>query len=78
MTLHRTIGRASFEHGETLLVGDASGSRLQIPQMQGLNIPFSNVRRLLFILQGYQASDDFRQLAQRTREDYARVIQSFV
>jgi hypothetical protein len=30
--------------------------------------------RLLFLLQGYQASDDFRQLAERTREDYAGII----
>jgi integrase len=30
---------------------------------------------LLFLLQGYQASEDFRQLARRTREDYARIIQ---
>ena len=30
---------------------------------------------LLSLLQSYQASEDFRQLAQRTREDYARIIQ---
>jgi integrase len=30
---------------------------------------------LLSLLQSYQTSEDFRQLAQRTREDYARIIQ---
>ena len=30
--------------------------------------------RLLSILQSYQASDDFLQLAERTREDYANII----
>jgi hypothetical protein len=30
---------------------------------------------LLFLLQSYQASEDFRQLADRTREDYARIVQ---
>jgi integrase len=31
--------------------------------------------RLLWLLQSYQASEDFRQLAERTREDYQRIIQ---
>jgi integrase len=31
--------------------------------------------RLLFLLQGYQRSDDFAQLRERTREDYTRIIQ---
>jgi integrase len=31
--------------------------------------------RILSLLQSYQASEDFRQLRQRTREDYARIIQ---
>jgi integrase len=30
--------------------------------------------RLLSLLQGYQASEDFRQLAERTRADYTRII----
>src|SRR5262249_34851718 len=30
--------------------------------------------RLLFLLQSYQASEDFRQLRERTREDYKRII----
>jgi integrase len=30
---------------------------------------------LLFVLQSYQASEDYRQLAPRTRQDYARIIQ---
>src|SRR5262245_15219190 len=30
---------------------------------------------LLSLLQGYQGSEDFRGLRQRTREDYARIIQ---
>jgi integrase len=32
--------------------------------------------RLLSLLQSYQASDDFRQLRERAREDYARIIQN--
>jgi hypothetical protein len=31
--------------------------------------------RLPFLLQSYQGSEDFRQLAPRTREDYGRIIQ---
>ena len=31
--------------------------------------------RLLSLLQSYQASDDFRQLAERTRDDYVRIIE---
>jgi integrase len=34
--------------------------------------------RLLFILQGYQASEDFRQLAERTRQDYVRIIRKVI
>ncbi len=33
---------------------------------------------LLSLLQGYQASDDFRQLAPRTREDYAGIIEKVI
>jgi integrase len=33
---------------------------------------------LLSLLQAYQASDDFRQLAPRTREDYAGIIQKVI
>jgi integrase len=33
---------------------------------------------LLFILQGYQASEDFRQLAERTRQDYVRIIRKVI
>jgi integrase len=34
--------------------------------------------RLLFILQAYQASEDFRQLAERTRKDYAQIIRKVI
>jgi hypothetical protein len=34
--------------------------------------------QLLSLLQSYQASDDFRQLAQRTRDDYAGIIEHVV
>jgi hypothetical protein len=33
---------------------------------------------LLSLLQSYQASDDFRQLAQRTRDDYAGIIEHVI
>ena len=34
--------------------------------------------QLLSLLQSYQASDDFRQLAQRTRDDYAGIIEHVI
>jgi integrase len=34
--------------------------------------------RLLSLLQAYQASDDFRQLAPRTRDDYAGIIEKVI
>src|SRR5215471_3033781 len=34
--------------------------------------------QLLSLLQSYQAGDDFRQLAQRTRDDYAGIIEHVI